>query len=134
MARDTGRIGITELLVGVPFPALAFEVMRFVAAPQHFPTLVYSGATFLPPDAIERGLIDEIAAPAVLLDRAVEAAQRLAALAPQAFAVTKRQLRLDVTDRMKKHGRRIDAEATKIWASPRATETIRDYVARTLGK
>ena len=71
MARDTGRIGITELLVGVPFPALAFEVMRFVAAPQYFPTLVYSGATFLPPDAIERGLIDEIAAPAVLLDRAV---------------------------------------------------------------
>ena len=48
--------------------------------------------------------------------------------------MTKRQLRLDVTDRMKKHGRRIDAEATKIWASEKATETIREYVARTLGK
>src|SRR6266550_6858684 len=55
MARDAGRIGITELLVGVPFPALAFEVMRFTAAPQHFPALTYSGATFAPNAAITRG-------------------------------------------------------------------------------
>jgi hypothetical protein len=48
--------------------------------------------------------------------------------------VTKRQLRLDVTDRMRRHGHRIDAEATRIWASENATQTIRDYVARTLGK
>ena len=134
MARGAGRIGITELLVGLPFPALAFEVMRFVAAPQDFPSLLYSGTTFPPDEAWDRGLIDEIAEPAALLDRALEAAQRLAALSPPAFEMTKRQLRLDVTDRMKKHGRRIDAEATKIWASKEATATIRDYVTRTLGK
>jgi enoyl-CoA hydratase len=134
MARDAGRMGVTELLVGLPFPALAFEVMRFVAAPQDFPDLVYSGATFPPAEAWERGLIDEIVEPAALLDRAVTVAQTLAALSPAAYEATKRQLRLDVTDRIKKHGRRIDTEATKIWASPKATETIRDYVARTLGK
>jgi enoyl-CoA hydratase len=134
MAREAGRMGITELLVGLPFPALAFEVMRFVAMPPDLPALLYTGETFSPPDAIDRGLIDEIVEPSVLLDRAVDAAQRLAALSPQAFAVTKQQLRLDVTDRMKKHGRRIDTAATKIWASPKATETIRDYVARTLKK
>jgi len=43
-------------------------------------------------------------------------------------------IRLDVTERMKKDGRRIDAAVTKIWASPKATETIRAYVARTLKK
>jgi enoyl-CoA hydratase len=134
MARGGGRMGVTELLVGLPFPALAFEVMRFVAAPQDFASLVYSGATFAPDEAWDRGLIDEIAEPAALLDRAAAAAQRLAALSPTAFEVTKRQLRLDVTDRIKKHGRRIDTEATKLWASPKATVTIRDYVARTLGK
>ena len=122
MTRGAGRMGITELLVGLPFPALAFEVMRFVAAPQDFPALVYSGATYPPDEAWDRGLIDDIVEPAALLDRAMEAAQRLAALSPPAFEVTKRQLRLDVTDRMKKHGRRIDAECTKIWASAKATE------------
>lgn len=134
MAQESGRIGITELLVGLPFPALAFEVMRFVAMPPDLPALLYSGETFPPLDAIDRGLIDEIVEPSALLDRAAEAAQRLAALSPQAFAATKQQLRLDITDRMKKHGRRIDAAATKVWASPTATETIRDYVARTLRK
>src|SRR4051812_43801109 len=134
MARGAGRIGITELLVGLPFPALAFEVMRFVVAPQDFASLVYSGATFAPDEAWDRGLIDEITEPAALLDRAAAAAQSLAALSPTAFEVTKRQLRLDVADRIKKHGRRIDAEAAKLWASPKATETIRDYVARTLKK
>ena len=127
-------MGVTELLVGLPFPALAFEVMRCVAAPQDFPSLLYSGATFPPDEAWDRGLIDEIVDPAALLDRAVAAARSLAALSPTAYEMTKRQLRLDLTDRMKKHGRRIDTEATKLWASPKATETIRDYVARTLGK
>jgi enoyl-CoA hydratase len=134
MARGAGRMGVTELLVGLPFPALAFEVMRFVAAPQDFPSLVYSGETFPPEQAWDRGLVDEIVEPAALLDRAVAAAQTLAALSPGTFAVTKLQLRLDVRDRMKKHGRRIDATATKLWGSPKATQTIRDYVARTLRK
>jgi enoyl-CoA hydratase len=134
MARETGRMGITELLVGLPFPALAFEAMRFAVSPQHFPALVYSGATFPPEEAHGLGLIDEVIEPAVLLDRAVADAQTLAALSSQAFAVTKRQLRLDITERMKKHGPRIDAEAAKIWASAKATDTIRDYVAKRLGK
>src|SRR5262249_15463840 len=29
LARDGGRVGVTELLVGVAFPAVAFEIMRF---------------------------------------------------------------------------------------------------------
>ena len=32
MARDGGRIGVTELLVGVPFPPAAMEIMRCAAA------------------------------------------------------------------------------------------------------
>ena len=46
MAQGAGRIGITELLVGLPFPALAFEVMRFVAMPPDLPALLYTGETF----------------------------------------------------------------------------------------
>ena len=36
MAREGGRIGITEMLVGVPFPALAFEIVRFARAAAPF--------------------------------------------------------------------------------------------------
>ena len=67
MARGNGRIGITEILVGVPFPALAFEVMRFAANPQYFPAMALSGATYLADEAKVRGLVGAgLGVPAVI--------------------------------------------------------------------
>src|SRR5262249_295234 len=84
-----GRHGITALLVGVPFPVIALEIMRFAAAPQQFERIVHSGATFAPDAAVDLGLVDEMVEADALLDRAVKAAQTLAALGPGAFALTK---------------------------------------------
>jgi enoyl-CoA hydratase len=132
--RDGGRIGVTELLVGVPFPALAFEVMRFATAPRYFADGILSGATFAPEAAYERGLVDEVVEPAELIERAVAAAQTLAALPPPAFAQTKQQIRQAVTDAMQRHGQQIDAEAEEIWTSAQTLDRVRDYVAKTLKK
>jgi enoyl-CoA hydratase len=106
MARDGGRIGVTELLVGVPFPPAAMEIMRSAAAPRFFA------------DA--------------LLERAVAAANALAALPPKAFALTKRQIRAPALERMQSP--ELDAAITQIWTAPETLERIRDYVARTLRK
>jgi len=133
-ARDAGRIGVTELLVGVPFPALAFEVMRFATPPAFFAEMILHGATYPPEVAVARRMVDELAEPADLLDRAVAAAQTLAALSPIAFAATKQQLRQDARDRLATDGDRIDAAATEIWASPATLARVQDYVARTLKK
>ena len=46
MARESGRIGVTELLVGVPFPALAFEIVRFAVPGIFSPRFALSGATY----------------------------------------------------------------------------------------
>jgi enoyl-CoA hydratase len=48
MVRDGGRIGVTELLVGVPFPPVAMEIMRCATAPQFFAEAIFSGSA-LPP-------------------------------------------------------------------------------------
>lgn len=60
MAQQAGRIGVPELLVGVPFPTIALEIMRCVAAPEQFQALLYSGETLDPEDAVGRGLVDAI--------------------------------------------------------------------------
>ena len=133
-AREGGRIGVTELLVGVPFPALAFDVMRFGTGPQYFADGVLSGATFLPEVALTRGLVDEIVEPSSLMDRAMAAAQALAALSPPAFAATKRQLRQPAAERLAKDGHAIDAAAEAIWTAPETLDRIRDYVGRTFKK
>jgi enoyl-CoA hydratase/carnithine racemase len=134
MARDGGRIGVTELLVGVPFPAIAFEIMRFVAAPQHFEDIILGGATYLPETAGERGLVNDIVAPDAVLERAVAAAETLAALSPPAFALTKVQSRQPIQDRLQRSGASTDAAVREIWLAPDTLTRMRDYVARTLQK
>lgn len=134
MARGSGKIGVTELLVGVPFPALAFEVMRFVSGPRHFAELIYTGNTYPPEDALERGLLHEVVEAPVLQERAIASARMLADLSPAAFAQTKVQMRLPVTERMKRDGKKIDAAVTKIWTSAKTMASIDAYVAKTLKK
>jgi enoyl-CoA hydratase len=134
MAQGNGRIGITELLVGVPFPVIALEIMRFAAAPQHFDRIVYSGATFPPEAALGLGLIDEVVPGDALLGRAVAAAEALAALGPEAFALTKRQIREPVRERLERDSPRFDPAVDAIWYAPETAARIRDYVSRTFKK
>ena len=93
MARGQGRIGVTELLVGVPFPVLAFEAMRAAVPAQYLAEVIYSGATYETDAALQRGLIDDVAEPAEVLEDAYAVAQELAALSPPAFAQSKAQIR-----------------------------------------
>jgi enoyl-CoA hydratase len=133
-AREGGRIGVTELLVGVPFPPLAFEVMRFATAPKYFPDVILSGATFPTDEALTRGLVDEVAEPAALMERALTAAQTLARLPPKTFALTKQQIRQPLVDRMAQHGARVAALAEEIWTAPETLALVNDYVTRTFKK
>lgn len=134
MARNGGRIGITELVVGVPFPVIALEIMRFVTASHRFEELVFGAATYSPDDGAALGLVNEIVDPQNLLDRAIAVAQQLGALGPDAFALTKRQTRQTVADRLAADGPRHDPEVDRIWSTPAAAARIRDYVSRTLRK
>ena len=132
MARDSGHIGVTELLVGVPFPPAAMEIMCCAAAPQFFADAILSGATYTPAEAVARGFIHDVVEPQALLERAVAAAKALAALPPKAFALTKRQIRAPALERMQSP--EFDAAIAQIWTAPETLTRVRDYVARTLRK
>jgi enoyl-CoA hydratase len=133
MARDAGRIGVTELLVGVPFPPIAMEIIRHATASQYLEDAIFGGATHSPTEAVERGFVHEIVDPQTLIDRAVAAAKILTALSPPAFALTKRQTRGPALERLQRAD--LDAAAVaQIWTAPETRARIRDYVSRTLRK
>ncbi len=134
MARGQGRIGVTELLVGLPFPAMAFEVVRATVPARYLAEVVYSGATYEADAALERGWIDDISEPSELLEDALAVAQELGALSPAAFAHTKAQIRQPVADHYARSGSASDRAATDIWCAPATLSYIRAYVARTLKK
>jgi enoyl-CoA hydratase/carnithine racemase len=134
MAREGGRIGVPELLVGVAFPAVAMEIMRCATVPQHFEEAIFGAGTYAPADAVTRGFVNELVEPEALLDRALAAAKTLAALPPAAFGLSKRQTRQPALERLERVGSAIDAAAAEIWSAPETLERIRDYVARTFKK
>ena len=132
MTSQAVHIGVTELLVGVPFPPAAMEIMRCATAPQYFEEAIFSGAAYVPHDAVVRGLVHEIVEPDGLIDRAVALTKTLAALPPAAFALTKRQTRQAALQGLDRKD--IEAEIEHIWTAPETLGRIRDYVTRTLRK
>jgi enoyl-CoA hydratase len=133
MARDSGRIGVPELLVGVPFPVVPLEIVRFAVAAPHFQELVYRGLTLASDEALRRGVVDEVVDSEPLLDAAVAAAEAMASTPPDSFGLTKRLMREPVLERIHVAAS-TDGMVQEAWASAEVLSAIRAYVERTLGK
>jgi enoyl-CoA hydratase/carnithine racemase len=127
MAAGAGRIGVSELLVGVPFPASALEIVRFALGPVRAREAVLTGATYDPEAALAHGFVDEVVAEGELLERAVAAADRLATVPADTFRFTKRQLRQDALDRIAAR-RDEDARVAELWTAGIADGRIRAYM------
>jgi enoyl-CoA hydratase len=133
MDRESGRIGVPELVVGVPFPVVPLEIVRFATPPQHLQALIYRGLTLTADEALRYGLVDAVADPDRALDEAVAVAESLAAVPFEAFHLTKRLLRERVIRQMREGGV-IDAVVQDAWAGKVVQSAVRDHVARTLKK
>ena len=134
MAGGDGTIGVPELRVGVPFPQVAIEILRFATSTAHLQELVYRGKTYQVKDAYERGLVDEVVEPSVLLEHAIAVAERLASEPVDRFRITKRQLRRPAIDRMDRLGVETDAEVLAAWKSPGTLAAIRTYVDQMMNR
>ncbi|HVT45657.1 MAG TPA: enoyl-CoA hydratase/isomerase family protein [Thermoanaerobaculia bacterium] len=134
MAEGKGRIGIPELLVGVPFPPLALETVRSIMSPQMLQRLVLGGQTLSAEEALESGVIDELVPADALLERAVNIARRFGAVPRPAFAMTKRQLCEPYRERAERYRQQWSGEIGAVWEAEETHEHIRDYLRRTIGK
>jgi len=134
MARGSGRIGIPELRVGVPFPLAALEIMRFALPAHAAQEAIMLGRTYEPERALALGMLDEIVEPAMLMDRALAVAEELAAIAPSSFARSKRDLRRPVFETWAGHSTEHDRETLERWGSEEVQSAVRQYVEKTLKK
>lgn len=127
------RMGVPELEVGVPYPTLAMEVLRWAVPPQHLQRLVYGASTYGPDHAFNFGLVDEVVAADLILPRAVQVASAYGALDPQAFQLTKRTLRRPALERFENLAPSFDRQVVERWAAPETLEAIRGYLKRSVG-
>jgi enoyl-CoA hydratase/carnithine racemase len=116
MASGAGRIGASELSVGVPFPVSALEVLRYAcgdATEGH----VFAAQLLTPDEAVATGIVHEVVAADELLGRAIAAAEQLADRPAPAFRLAKQQLRRPVLERIDRDAPTLDPEVEHVWGS-----------------
>jgi enoyl-CoA hydratase len=124
-----GTIGVPELLVGLPFPVAALEIMRH-AAGSRADELALTGRRLDPAAALAIGLVHEIVPTQSLLEEAVRRAAALAHIPPLIYRLTKDQLRGQARQRIeaarRAHGQRVLAA----WQRDDARAAVAAYLDR----
>lgn len=133
MTEGNGRIGIPELAVGVPFPALPLQIMAARVPDGHLRDLVFTGRTVQIDEAKTMGLIDEKCPAGMLMDRATEVAQKLASIPPGAFAMTKESFYAPILERASQMAD-LNARVSEAWMQQHTYDTIRAYLEKTIKK
>jgi enoyl-CoA hydratase len=133
MVEGAGRIGIPELAVGVPFPALPLQIMAARLSDAALRDLVLTGRTVLIDEAKPLGLIDEKCPSGLLQDRALEVARRLASIPAGAFALTKEAFYSPILRRTAELAD-LNARVIEAWTQQHTYDTIRAYLDRTIKK
>ena len=123
---SAGTIGLAELSVGVPFPTAALEIMRHAVGPVAG-RLVLAAETLDPGQAKAIGLVDHVESAGELLAAAVRRAGELARVPAEVYALSKRQLRRPVWQRIAAN-QADDEQVTDIWAAEETRAAIAAYL------
>src|SRR5580700_2364764 len=70
MAEGDFKLGLNEVQVGIPLPPVIVAALRRVVGPRHAESLGVSGALISPAEALTVGLVDELAPPGQVIERA----------------------------------------------------------------
>jgi enoyl-CoA hydratase len=126
---DGARIGASELVVGVPFPVAALEILRH-ACGSRTEDLVYSGRLLDAAEALALGLVHEVHAGPTVLKRSMALATELAGRAPLAYRLAKQQLRRPALERMRSDAAVVDGLVGDVWAAPHTAVALRAQLDR----
>lgn len=95
-----GKLGLTELRAGVPYPAVPLTIVRAELSHHAARVLALRAHLVDPDEALSLGLVDELAAPEDVLQRALVVAGEMAELPAKAYWDTKRELRREAIARI----------------------------------
>jgi enoyl-CoA hydratase len=88
-----GKLGLTELRAGVPYPVAAIALVRAELPASSARALALRAHLVEPEEALRLGLVDELAGPDEVLERACDVAHEMAQFGGEAYARTKLELR-----------------------------------------
>jgi enoyl-CoA hydratase/carnithine racemase len=133
MAEGDYKIGLNETQVGIPIPPVIWAGARRLLGLRRAEQLAVSGRLLTSREALSVGLVDEVVALDVVVDRALDWCRNLMALPPEAMSGTRRLARADLVAVFESD---LEPELERVvaaWWSPETQATLRALVDR-LGK
>jgi len=133
MADGDFILGLNEVQVGIPLPPVILAGLRRLVGVRQAERLGVSGALLSPAEALRTGLVDELAPPDQVIDRAIQWCQRMLALPQAAMSGTRALARADLAACF---GPDLESELRQVtsqWWAPETQSTLRALAAR-LGK
>lgn len=136
IAVDRGdvRIGLNEAQLGLGLPPIVVEPLRAQVPATSFARAALAGELFNPREALELGLVHDLACEGELLPKAIFRAKALSALPGAGMAQIKTLLRRPVAALVRANA---DAEAERwldTWFAPQTQQVLRAAVAKLKSK
>lgn len=95
-ARGDFKLGLSEVQVGIPLPPVILHALRRQIGPREAERLAVGGLILSPDQALGAGLVDELAPPGEVVDRALARCRGMLALPPEAMLATRQRARADL--------------------------------------
>jgi enoyl-CoA hydratase/carnithine racemase len=96
MAEGDFKIGLNEVLVGIPMPLAIHQALSRLVGPGKAERLCVEGRLLTSDEALRVGFVDELAPPEQVIERAVEWATGILAVPPVALSRTRKAARADL--------------------------------------
>ncbi len=90
------KLGLTEVQAGIPLPPVILRALRRQVGPRRAERLAVAGVVLSPGEALEVGLVEQLAKPDEVVSQAVNWCRALLALPPQAMLLTRQRARADL--------------------------------------
>jgi enoyl-CoA hydratase/carnithine racemase len=134
MAEGDYIIGLNEVQVGIVVPRfIAVAITRLVGA-RRAAELCVTGALVSPQQALDDGLVDEVAPAETVVGSAIAWCERLLELPPRAMQGTRECCRFDLVQAFDAHGGADTARMVAEWFEPSNQQALRALVRRLTGR
>jgi enoyl-CoA hydratase len=110
-------IGMNEVQVGIPFPAVPLAVTRHALAPAHLREALLMGALYEPAAAKDRGLVDALMPASDLIAEACARARTIAPDSLAAYAAVKTHLLAPTLAQYEATREQVNREFLDVWFS-----------------
>ncbi|WP_428265584.1 enoyl-CoA hydratase/isomerase family protein [Haliangium sp.] len=133
MAEGKFKIGLNEVQVGLPLPTPIYKALVYAVGRRQAERLGVAGLMMSPEEALQVGLVDELCDPEQTAARALEWAEGMLRLPPQARTRTRELARRELAATFDGFSDEVRMSFVESWFGDETQSTLRAVVAR-MGK